>query len=45
MDDEPEVNNVDDQFLLFAGTNYEDVNEFQAEIELPLGKEMQNKSR
>jgi hypothetical protein len=41
MDDEPEVNNVDDQFLLFAGTNLDDVHEFQAEIELPMGKEKQ----
>lgn len=41
MDAEPEVNNVDDQFLLFAGTNLDDVHEFKAEIELPLGKEMQ----
>jgi hypothetical protein len=40
MDSEPEVDNVDDQFLLFAGTSLTDIHEFQAEIELPLGKEM-----
>jgi hypothetical protein len=39
MDDEPEVDNERDQFLLFASSNIEDGTEFQAEIELPLGKE------
>jgi hypothetical protein len=39
MDAEPEVNNDCDQFMLFASTNLEDSLDFQAEIELPLGKE------
>jgi hypothetical protein len=39
MDAEPEVNNDFDQFLLFAGTNLEDIHEFQAEVEIPMGKE------
>jgi hypothetical protein len=38
MDAEPEVNE-NDQFLLFTGSNIDDFDEFQAEIELPIGKE------
>jgi hypothetical protein len=38
MDDEPEVNEFD-QFMFFAGSNMDDLEEFQAEVELPLGKE------
>jgi hypothetical protein len=38
MDDEPEINEFD-QYLFFAGSNVNDYNEFEAEIELPLGKE------
>jgi hypothetical protein len=38
MDDEPEVNDFD-RFLLFASVNIKDFTEFDAEIELPLGKE------
>jgi hypothetical protein len=38
MDDEPEVNDFD-QFLFFAGSNFNDLSEFEAEVELPLGKE------
>ena len=38
MDDEPEVNDFD-QFMYFGSGNIEDLTEFQAEIELPLGKE------
>lgn len=39
MDDEPEVDNERDQFLLFGSSNIDDGEEFRAEIELPLGKE------
>jgi hypothetical protein len=39
MDDEPEVDNERDQFLLFAPANVEDPNDFHAEIELPVGEE------
>ena len=39
MDDEPEVDNERDQFLLFGSRNVDDLKEFGAEIELPLGKE------
>jgi hypothetical protein len=38
MDDEPEVNEFD-QFMLFASSNIDDYSEFQAQVELPLGKE------
>ena len=38
MDMEPEVDNDRDQFLLFASSNINDSNEFQAEAELPIGK-------
>lgn len=37
MDQEPEVDNERDQFLLFGSTNLEDGKDFNAEIELPLG--------
>ena len=39
MDDEPEVDNERDQFLLFGSSNIDDGAEFQAEVELSLGKE------
>jgi hypothetical protein len=39
MDAEPEVNNDRGQVLLFASTNLDDSKDFQAEIQLPLGKE------
>jgi hypothetical protein len=38
MDDEPEVNDFD-QFMFFTSGNINDITEFEAEIELPLGKE------
>jgi hypothetical protein len=43
MDLEPETCDVD-QFLLFASTSLEDPMDFQAEIELPLGEELQRQS-
>ena len=39
MDDEPEVDNDRDQLLLFTSSNIEDGKDFNAEIELPMGKE------
>jgi hypothetical protein len=38
MDAEPEVNDFD-QFLLFVGSDINNLGDFQAEIELPMGKE------
>jgi hypothetical protein len=39
MDAEPEVDTERDQLLLFASSNIEDGKDFNAEIELPMGKE------
>ena len=43
MDNEPEVDNERDQFLLFGSTNLDDSNDFNAEIELALGKRARNR--
>ncbi len=40
MDQEPETSDRD-QFLLLASTNMDDLRDFRAEIELPLGKDKQ----
>lgn len=38
MDNEPEVDNERDQFLLFGSANIKDSNDFRAEIEFAIGK-------